>query len=917
MTLVPGRQLSHYSLIEQIGAGGMGVVWRATDTTLGRDVAIKILPEIFAGDAERMARFEREARVLASLNHPHVASIYGVGSASGLRFLAMELVEGDDLATRIARGPIPVEEAVEIARQIAEGLESAHEKGVIHRDLKPANVKLTADGKVKVLDFGLAKALEGDSARQGDASLTHSPTLTSPMTAANIILGTAAYMSPEQARGKSVDRRADIWAFGCVLYECLTARRAFAGETVSDTVARILEREPDLGSLPSATPPRVRELLRRCLDKDPKHRLRDIGDARIALEEVLATRSPSGRLLLKDATAGSEAKRRGAWFVPVATGLAGLIAGGAIWYGVAPHASDTGTRCVTVMMPPEVLVQGVGVSRDGSTILVAGQPRVAAGVQSPAPRIYVRRLDRYDFKEVAGSEGALEVHPASDALSLFVFMPVAPGSPQFRIAKLPYDGSAPATTVIELKNSWSGPLPITGNGDVLATEGKDQFVRIAAGGKVSAPVKLDAGRSGVSNYQIVRILPGDHAALVNVISYDARGWHYSVGVLDLKTGQVRIVEEDGGNPRYSPTGHLLFARGDAILAVPFDLGKLEPRGTPVAVWNGLSTAYSFLPALFELTDDGSLVYRPGQLGGDRAMAVLDAAGKLAPWSSERRAVDTAPEFSPDRRRFACTIANNRGIDEVWISEFGTPGLQRLGSDPSADCAQCAWSPDGARVAYNRRGRDGKDGIYVQNADGGPATLLLKHDECVPVAFLPGGVSMLVYRRGAESGSAALLTLAGAATDTTRLHPIVLGAFNMLLAQLSPDGRRLAYTSDETGTPNAYVVELRPDGSTGRPVPVKSDQAFDLRWAPDGSALYIRDRRNRLVKAAVIPGPGLTFSPAVEVCDLAELRIRLWSPMPDGRFFVGLMNDNEGETTRFNLVLHWRDELQRKMNAARQ
>ena len=918
MSLAPGRDLSHYRLVEQIGEGGMGVVWRATDTTLGRDVAIKVLPELFAGDPERMARFEREARLLASLNHPHIASIFGVGSAAGVRFLAMELVEGDDLATRVARGPIPVAEAVEIARQIAEALEAAHEKGVIHRDLKPANVKLTTEGEVKVLDFGLAKALEGDASISGEVAMTRSPTITSPMTAANVILGTAAYMSPEQARGKSVDRRADIWAFGCVLYECLTGRRAFAGETVSDTIAKILERDPDLAVLPGATPPLVRELLQRCLDKDPKHRLRDIGDARIALEEVLAARSPSGRLLIKDAVGGGSAKRESSKIVPVVVGVAGLIVGAALWYWFGPHAGGGAveTSCVTVTMPPDVTVQGVGLTGDGRTVVVLGQPRNAAGAQASPARLYSRRLDRYEFKEIAGTEGATGFSVAALDRNLLFVAPVSPGAPQKRLARIPLDGSAPATTIADWKESWGAVIQMEG-GDLLIGEGRESFVRLrAAGGSASSPVKMDAGRPGVSFCQINRMLPRDRAALVNVVSYDSRGWHYSVGVMDVRTGKVKIIEEDGGNARYSPTGHLLFARGDAILAAPFDLGRLEPRGAPVAVWSGLSTAFTFIPAGFGLTRDGNLFYRPGQLGAERSLAILDASGKLEPWSAERRAVDTPPEFSPDGRRFACTIANGRGIDEIWTSDLDPPAFQRLGTDPDADAFSPVWSPDGGRIAYFRTGRDGKDGIYVQSAEGGEAMQLLKHDEYVPLSWLHDGLSLLVLRRGVEKGSLAVLRLAGDAADSSRVRQILPSAFNTTEARLSPDGHRLVYVNDEAGAPNAYLVEFRPDGSTGRPVQIKTDQAIEARWSPNGSALYIRDRRNRIMRVPVSSGPGLALSAPVEVCDLDKLGIAMWSLLPDGRLFVGLKNDNEGEITRYNLVMNWSEELKRKMRVAR-
>ena len=919
MPLAPGRELSHYRLLERIGEGGMGVVWKAADTSLGREVAIKVLPEDVAGDPERMARFEREARLLASLNHPHIASVYGVGSAEGVRFLAMELVEGDDLAARIGRGAFPVEEAVEVARQIAEALEAAHERGIVHRDLKPANVKLTPAGQVKVLDFGLAKALEGGAEAASGSAASISPTITSPMTGANVILGTAAYMSPEQARGKTVDRRADIWAFGCVLYECLTGRRAFGGETVSDTIARILEREPDLKALPGGTPPRVRELLQRCLAKDPKLRLRDIGDARIALDEVLAARSPSGRLLVAEAPGAEGGKRRVPVFTLALAGIVGLGLGAGLWNMLGPRAREgAGPSCLTVTVPADVTAIEMKISPDGRTLVMRGRPKTQDGPQVAPPRLYARPLDRYEFKELPGTVGAIGFGFQGRGMGFVA--PISPGAPQLRAFHVPLDGSGPATAFADWRDSWRGAIE-TKSGDMLVGQAGVSFVMIPAGGGApSSPVAIDAGRPGVSFYEIRGELPGDRGGLVNVVSYDARGWHYSVGVMDLKSGKVKVVEEDGGNAVYSPTGHLLFARGEDVLAVSFDLGHLEARGAPIAVWSGLSTGYTFVPGAFQLTREGGLFYRPGQAGGNRSLAVIDAAGRLERWSPEQRAVDQAPEPSPDGRRFACSIVSARGIDELWISDVSHPSLRRLGTDPNADCTWPNWSPDGGRIAYRRMGRDGRDGIYIQDAEGGEATRVLKPEgerpNYIPVSWLPDGSALLLEREEGGRRRLEVLPLGGGLADTARLRRLLPSAFNEYNAKLSRDGRLLVFGSDESGRSMSYVAEFHPDGTTGRPVKVETSGSAGHLWSRDGKTLFVQDERHRLMKFTVSTTPTLSISAPIEVLDLEKLGVAMWNVLSDGRFFVGLKSEDEGEITRYNLVLDWAQELKRKMRAAR-
>jgi hypothetical protein len=923
LNLTPGKDLSHYRLVEKIGEGGMGVVWRATDTTLGRDVAIKVLPTEFASDPERMARFEREARVLASLNHPGIAAVYGVGSADGVRFLAMEMVEGDDLAARLSQGPMPVVESLETARQIAEALEAAHEKGIVHRDLKPANVKLTADGQVKVLDFGLAKAVAAEARGSGPTSTpTVLPTVTTAGTAMGMILGTAAYMSPEQARGKTVDRRADIWALGCVLYECLTGKRAFDGETASDTLAKVLEREPSFAALPASTPPRVRELLQRCLIKDPKLRLRDIGDARIVLDEILASRTPSGRLLAVDAPAATSAgARRASPLLYAAIGSAGLVLGAAAWALLGPRpdrGDENGTTCVSIAMPPGVSVNGYGLSRDGRTLVVRGQPKKADGTTGGTFRLYARRLDQYDFKELPGTDGQNYFAGIQGDSALYIGAESA-DSPKLAVLRVPIDGSAPPTRVMDWDVSWTWVVQAP-NGDVLGVRG-GEFVRVPRGGGApSAPIKIDAGRPGISEYRLHGTLPGGGGILTDVIAYDSRGWHYSVGVLDPSSGKVRIVEEDGGTPMYSPTGHLLFTRGTTLLAMPFDPKTATPRGAPAAVWTGLSTAFAFVPALFDLSGDGELLYRPGQIGGNRRMAFMTAAGRIEPWGGEPRGVDTGPEVSPDGRRFAVSIANARGIDEIAVSDLDRPGYRRVGTDPNADCTWAQWSPDGRQIAYVRHGRDGRDGVYVQNADGGDARRVYAErtdqERAVPYSWLPDGSALLLSRTSPGQNAIVLLTLAGDPADATRARELVTSPTFVDWPRVSPDGRRVAYTSDESGKTQVYVAELRPDRTLGHSVLIRTNEGYFPVWTRDGKWLFLRDERMHLMKVGVGTVPELTLSTPEDVLDLQALGVSLLTVLPDGRFFVGLRNEDEGDITKLNLVLNWTDELKRRLQAAK-
>jgi len=921
---MPLTQIGPYKVVRELGRGGMGEVFLATDTRLDRQVAIKALPVHLAQDQDRLARFQREAKVLASLNHPNIAAIYGLEEAAGHQYLILEFVEGETLADQLKGGAIPIDETLRLAKQITEALEAAHEKGVIHRDLKPGNVMVTGDGVVKVLDFGLARSADGTPSSSNIAAIADSPTVTSPApvhspTIPGAIMGTAGYMSPEQARGKPVDKRSDIFSFGCVLYEMLTGAQPFAGETVTDSLGAILHREPNWAMLPPGTPARVRELLSHCLAKDRKSRLHDIADARLALEQAI-----SGKEWVAVAT---EVRPRNK-LLTISLGLVAAVVllglGAGLWRAFGPQPSAGNgmeSACVSVAMPTDISVQSAGLTRDGRTLIAIGKPKDLNGAKSEQPRIYTRRLDNYEFKALAGTEGVLGFLPTRDGRSLLFIAPITPGASQRRANIVPLDGSAPATTIVELKDSWFNFMELE-NGDLLVQEGELNFVRIPkASGVPSAPVKVETDRPGVSRVELVgRTLPEGRGVLVNVVSYGSRGFQFSVGVMDPATGHVKVVVEDGGQPAYSPTGHLLFSRGDVLLAVPFDLQRAEVRGTPAAVWSGLDSFNRAFPAPFNLTDQGTLCYRPGQSGRARAVAILGTDGKLEPWSSERREFSSQPFISPDGRRVACQILNAQAIDQLWISPLDHDEFIRLGSEAKVDSFFPIWSPDGGQVAYIRVGKDGRDGIYIQGADGGEARRLLKvevRDQYFyPTAWLPDNSGLLITRIVAGKLNLMLLPLGDKELDPADLRPFLPSEFNRLFAIVSKDGRMLAFISEETGVGQVWLAEMKPNGETGRPIQVRTSRVTTHGLAADGKSLFIQDERNRLLKFTINPGPPLSVSAPIEIADLEKLSVQFWAPLPDGRFFTFLKAESEGDLKRYDLVLNWTELLKKKVPVPR-
>jgi len=884
-----GQTLSHYRITSAIGAGGMGEVYRATDTKLGREVALKRLPEAFASDPERLARFEREARLLASLNHAGIAHLYGFETATlsdgaKLHLIAMELVEGEDLAERLKRGPIPIDEAIAIAKQVAEALEEAHDKGIVHRDLKPANVKLTPDGKVKVLDFGLAKAWEGPGAASSD--LSQSPTLAHTGTAAGLILGTAAYMSPEQARGRAVDRRADIWAFGVLLYEMLTGRRLFDGETVSDTLAAVLKTDPDWSALPAGTPETVRKLLRRCLERDAKQRLRDIGEARVALGDTSGL-STAGATLAAPVVV--------TWRSPAVWAALALVAAasaiGSIWAWtrLRPSSPSPVTR-LSIQLPAGQVLAGVGgpaLSLDGR--LVAYVARGADGVS----RLYVRPLDRFESNVIPGSEGARQPFFSPDGNRIGFFAG----------ARL-------------LTASLAGGTPVAisdaGFQTFGATWGEDDtivFVPTLVSGLLSIPAsggkpqKLTEPDEAARGYAHVwpRFLPGGRTLLYTIWAGQS-GEVAGGALLSLDTGTplTRLTREFG-SLTYASSGHLLVSGRGGVTAAAFDPDHPQATRARMPVLDDVYSTPVDDNSWFSVSDSGTLAYVPGDpnLG---VFAWVDRAGVVTPISEKPTSV-ADPTLSPD----GTMAVVEQGDDALWVVELRRGIRRRLTQDDERNSAYPVWSRDGSRIVFASN-RGGDWDLYAAPASGGPAKRLLARKGLqLPASEAPDGT--LLFCERATGTGADLLTL----SRDGKVAPFLVSPTSTVGGQYAPDGRTIAYVSDETGRDEVY---LRSVAKPAVAIAVSTDGGRAPRWSPDGKELFYR-RGDSFLAVAVSAAGSLSVGDARKLFDLRAGTGRstnhaAYDVAPDGRRFLVQLLDPRAIPTQIHLVLNWFDELKAKV-----
>jgi serine/threonine-protein kinase len=910
----------------------MGKVWRARHTDLKRDDALKVLPDEFAADPERLARFQREAQVLASLNHPNIAHVYGLeradpstlrdpqgrpessrgatGAGQAAQALVMELVEGPTLADRITQGPIPLDEALPIAKQIAEALEAAHEQGIIHRDLKPANIKLRPDGTVKVLDFGLAKA--GDSAPASNAALTHSPTLSMHATYAGIILGTAAYMSPEQAAGKAVDKRADIWSFGVVLWEMLTGRPLFSGETVSHTLADVLRAEIDFNALPSNTPLAIRTLLVRCLQRDAKRRLRDIGEARIAIENAETGHSQEANVTAMHPGA---LRWRPVMLMSISALLAGALGAVVAWNLRPASVPPTVTR-FSFTIP-----QGQNFRETGSQ-LIAISPDGTRVAYVANQRLYLRSMSELEGRPIAGTDvvqGAFIGEPvfSPDGQSI-AFWTGAIGNAMVTpgvIKRVAITGGTAVTigsSTIPLGMSW-GP-----EGIVFAEFNKGvMHVPANGGGQPELVLSIKDGLPWLP-----QILPGGDALLfsfapgiANPLNVPPDAWdRASIVIHSLSSGERTTLPVVGAGATYVSTGHLVYSTGGTLFAVPFDLARRQVAGGPVPVVEGVRRVLLSNAALgtvyYSVSGTGALIYIPGPVSASSAqldLAFVDAKGNLEP-AKLRPAPYQFPRISPDGRRVAVGTDDGKEAN-VWIYDLsGANALRQLTFNGKNRFP--LWSPDGQLLAF-QSDREGDLGIFSQRADGiGPTERLTKPEQGtahVPESWSPDGRTLLFGEKRDANISLWSLSLAD---KTTARFDDVQSTTEPPTATFSPDGRWVAYMSSD-GTNRSIFVQ---------PFPANGDKfriaagGWHPLWSPDGGQLSYRvaGGRNEIVRIMTRPSFTVGNPDVIGVGALLSrgLYQREYDITRDGKRFIGVINQSGFELSEVHVVQNWDQELKR-------
>jgi serine/threonine protein kinase/Tol biopolymer transport system component len=912
MAITIGQQLGSYEITALLGKGGMGEVYRARDTKLKRDVAIKILPDEFSRDPERVSRFEREAEALAALNHQNIAGIYDLRQGDATRFLILEFVEGDTLQEKLKGGPISVDEALRIATQIAEALEAAHQRGIIHRDLKPANIKLRHDGTVKVLDFGLAKLTESSGAPSAEAST--SPTITSPplMTGVGVLLGTAAYMSPEQARGKTVDARADIWAFGCVLYEMLTGKRAFQGEDIADTLASVLKAEPDWIALPAVTQPPIRTLIRRCLQRDLKRRLPHIGLARLEIEESSSGGPPPPESV--------QATPTPLWHraIPLlGTIVLATILTSAVWWIFWPRAAEPAVTRFPIVLPadqPQLLVSGgfqtIAISPDGSRVVYVS-----------TEGLRLRDMRDLAIRVISDQRGATYPVFSPDGKSIVFF-----SSPDRTLKRINLGGGAAVT----LCNAES-PLGVSwGSEGILFGQLSKGIMRVPEnGGDPQLLVRVEGKQTAYGP----QMLPDrDHVLFTLATETTADRWDTAdIVVQSIQSGKRTALLHGGSDARYVRSGHLLYALSGVLYAVQFDAQRLQVIGAAAPILEGVmrsmtatlaTTGTAAAATQFSVSDTGSLIYVPGpKTFSFQQELVVDRQGATEALKLEPGPYQT-PRISPDGKRIA--FGTDDGTQAIiWTYDLaGTSPKQRLTYGGKNRFP--VWSPDSQWIAF-QSDREGNLAIFRQRANGGAAERITKaqSDEVhVPESWSPDGNVLLFNATKDSKVSLMTVTL----SDVKTMKVAGMNSTIWPNAVFSPDGQFVAYASQEPGQPRSSLyVEPFPSNGTKYQI---SDNAHFPTWSRDGTKLFFIDASQRtgvrvgFVAVTVSTRPSFTFSNPVLVRRSFNVigpgigRSRTYDVMPDGERFLGVVDAGqpplEVRSAEIQVVLSWLEELKQRV-----
>jgi len=911
VSLGTGTKLGLYEIVAPLGAGGMGEVYRARDTKLNRDVAIKILPDVFAHDTDRVARFAREAQTLASLNHPNIAQIYGIleepSDTAHVHALVMELVEGDDLSVLIARGAMPLADALPIARQIAEALEAAHEQGIVHRDLKPQNIKVTHDGLVKVLDFGLAKALDS-AGTSGSGAAMNSPTLTARATQMGMIIGTAAYMSPEQARGRAVDKRTDLWAFGCVLYEMLAGRKAFEGEDATEIISSVMKTEPEWAALPPAVPAHVCTIVQRCLVKDRKARIADVAVVRYMLDEAGGASQTTPAPAITAAPAGG---RRRAMPIAAAVIVASAVTGGAMWLARPNEPARVVSKFVIPFGEGQERTlsynRGLAISPDGTTIAYVANAQIyvrAIGELEARPLIRTGAVPGSNPKEPAFSPDGRSIAYGESV------------SGKTAIKRIEITGGAPVTLSADVASSSF--LEWRGDSIFFRSSGGSSIMRVAASGGQPEPIiQLEQGEMATRPQML------DDGRLLFAVGPSQDGivadWSKGRIVVQRPGEKTRTTLVEGGtDPRYLSSGHLIYQLSGVLYVRTFDPSRLAAGGA-VSVIEGVHRGTGGHGAWYAVSDTGTLVYLPGPVntGGpeELTLAFFDRAGKAEPLPVKPGPY-SEPRMSPDGRRIAFGYRDARDTS-IWVYDLAAGGsAQRLtfgGHDRFP-----VWSSDSQRVIF-QSDREGDLGLFWQRADGvGTAERLTRPAKGighVPQSASPDGKVLLVDQRDqAAEAKTALMTFAFKDKSMTPFGAVV--STRPTGAIFSPNGRRVAYTMREQGTD---VVYEQPFPATGAKVQISTNAETGHHpvWSSDGKEFYYNPGPGgRLVAVAVIASQGFGFGPAPPVAKPfasdSSLVERTYDVARDGKRFLGLLRAGAAATgssrPELRVVLNWFDEL---------